>query len=279
MAGEALTDLSDVINRVTGGNSGTPETIFWYKDPRVGAAAATAQVAGLLWSLWQFNGVPSGGVAPSSVAIPDNDLAGGLRQTDPAGGRKKRLLGMTAASMNAGTLILYDRLLHIGGLNGTTLTAQTVGGTLTRYTDGAGNQIWVEINTALGSTGTTISAAYTDQGGDAGTTAAAVIGGTNYREAQRMIVLPLATGDSGVQGVTSVTLAGTTGTAGDFGVVIAHPLLHIPLSLAGVGVARDLIAGLPNITEILTDACLALAWIPNTAAAPAVCGSLTMIEK
>ena len=63
-----------------------------------------------------------------------------------------------------GILVLYDRLLHIGGLNATTTAAQTVGGSLSRYTGGAGNQIWVEIYTQIGTTATTITANYTNQG-------------------------------------------------------------------------------------------------------------------
>lgn len=126
----ALTDLSDLVNRRTGGNSGTPEDIFFYKDSRVDAAAAVATIAGRYTSLWQYEGCPSGGAAPGAVAEPLETTTGGLLQTDPGGGRTKWLLGMTAAASVAGTLILYDRLLHISGLSGTNTGAQTVAGTL-----------------------------------------------------------------------------------------------------------------------------------------------------
>lgn len=278
----ALTDLNDIVNRCTGGNSGAPENIFFYKDARVGAAAAGATIAGRLQSLWQYEGQPSSGAAPTTVATPDNTTNGGLKQTDPAGGTQKWLLGMTAAALNPGTLILYDRLLHIGNLSGTVTTAQTVGGSLTRYTGTAsvGNQIWVEIYTQIGTTATTITANYTDQDGNASqTTVATAIGGTNNREVQRIIALPLAVGDTGVRAVASVTVLATTGTAGAFGVSIVRPLLVIPLGVTGAGSTRDLIAGLPGPIEIQTDACLALAWLANTTAAPQVFGSIHMIEK
>lgn len=276
----ALTDLSDIVNRVTGGNNGTPEHLFFFRDSRVDAAAAAATVAGRMTSLWQYEGNPAGGAAPGAVAVPDNTTDGGLKQTDPGGSRTKWLLGCTASSSAAGTLILYDRLLHISGLNGTTLTAQAVGGALTRYTgaESVGNQIWVEVYTQIGASGTTITAIYTDQGGDGGTTTATAIGATGLREAQRIISLPLASGDTGVRGVTSVTLAGTTGTAGDFGVSIVRPLAILPIGLLGSGTVRDFIAGLPSIPEIKTDACLALAWLANTTTAPQIFGSLHMIE-
>lgn len=275
-----LTDLSDIIERVTGGNSGTPEHLFFYKDSRV-AAAAAATVAGRYSSLWQYNGNPAHGAAPGAVAIPDNTTNGGLKQTDPGGGRQKWLLGATATSSAAGTLIIYDRLLHISGLNGTTLTAQTVGGTLTRYTgaESVGNQIWIEVYTQIGASSTTITANYTDQAGVAGkTTQAVAIGNTGLREVQRIIPLTLASGDTGVRSVSSVTLAATTGTAGDFGVTIARPLAMIPIGVVGTGTVRDFISGLPSIIEIKTDACLALAWLANGTAAPQIMGSIHMIE-
>lgn len=275
-----LTDLSAVINRITGGNSGTPEHLFFYKDARVDAAAANATVAGRYSSLWMYEGNPAGGAAPGAVAAPDNTTDGGLKQVDPGGGRQKWLLGVAASALSTGTLILYDRLLHISGLSGTSAVAQTVGGTLTRYTgtESVGNQIWVEVYTAIGGTATTVTASYTDQDGNSATTTATSIGGTGLNEAQRIIPLPLASGDTGVRAVASVTLAATTGTAGNFGVTIARPLAVVPLSMVGVGSVRDLISGLPSIIEVKTDACLALAWLANGTTAPQLFGSLHMVE-
>lgn len=277
----ALQDLSEIINRGTGGNSGSPENLFLFKDARVAAAAAAATIAGRITSLWQYNGNPSGGVPPTTVAVPTNATAGSLKQTNPGGGRQKWLLGATAASSAAGTLLIYDRLLHIGNLSGTVATAQTVGGTLTRYTGTAsvGNQIWLEIYTQIGVTGTTVSSIYTDQDGNSSTTQTTSIGNTGLREAQRIIPLTLASGNSGVRGVTSVTLAATTGTAGNFGISIIRPLMIIPLGLLGCGSVRDLIAGLPGIIEIQPDACISFAWLANSTAAPQIIGSLHMIES
>lgn len=277
----ALTNLSDIINRSTGGASGSPETIFFFKDARVGAAAATATVAGRITSLWQYEGQPAGGPAPGAAAVPTAASNGGMRQTNPGGGRQKWLLGMTGAASQAGTIILYDRLLHNGNLSGTVTTAQTVGGTLSRYTDAAsvGNQIWLEIYTLIGTTSTTVTASYTNQDGTSGrTTIATPIGNTGLREAQRIIPLPLASGDTGVRAVASVTLAATTGTAGAFGVSIVRPIAVVPLGLLGAGSVRDFIAGLPSIPEIQTDACLGMAWLANGTTAPQVWGSLHMVE-
>lgn len=276
----AYADLSEMINRHTGGNSGTPQNIFYWKDARVAGAAAPATVAGRMTSLWQYEGCPSHGAVPTTVAIPDNTTDGGLKQNDPSGGRQLWLSGGSLTANIAGTLILYDRLLHIGGLSGTSTSAQTVGGTLTRYTDGIGNMIWVEIYTQIGATGTTITASYTDQGGTSGQTTPGVsIGATGLREANRIIPLALAQGDYGVQAVASVTLAATTGTAGNFGINVVHPLLEIPIPAVGAGNIRDLISQLPSMVEIQTDACLGLAWLANTTTAPQLFGSIHMAER
>jgi hypothetical protein len=275
----ALTDLSDIINRLTGGSSGTPEHIFFYKDARVGAAAAAATVAGRWTSLWEYNGNPShGAVPPTSAANPDNTTQGGLKQADPGGGREKWLLGMSATGLVAGVLVLYDRLLHISGLSGTNTSPQTVGGSLSRYTDGLGNFVFAEVYTQIGASSALITMSYTDQSDGASTSPATAIGNTGYREAQRAIILPLAAGDYGVKAVASVDLDVTTGTAGNFGVVIGHALATIPIPGAGIGSLRDFLAGLPQMVEIQTDACLALLWLANTTTVPQIFGSAHMIE-
>ena len=274
----ACTGLNQSIEALT--TSGEFEHIPVWIDSRAGSSVATSPIAGRLASLWTYNKSPGGeGAVPTTVAIPDNTTRGGLLQTDAGGGREKWLLGAEAASVTAGTLIVYDRLLHIGSLSGTTTTAQTVGGTLTRNTGGVGNQIWVEIYGIIGTTGTTITASYTNQAGTSGRTSkAASIGATNNREVTRIIPIPLADGDTGVQAVASVTVLATTGTAGNFGVTIARPLMTMPMPVSGCGTVRDLIAGLPSIRAIDTDACLALAWYAGTTTAPQIFANFHFAE-
>jgi hypothetical protein len=256
----ALVDLSDIVNRLTGGNSGTPQHIFSQLDGRIQAAAAAAPVANKWLSLWQYNqSNGANGAAPGAVEIPTRATIGSQPFVNPTGGRQQWLLGIEAALSQLCTLTMYDRLLHQGNLSGTVATAQTVGGTMTRYTgaESVGNQIWVEIYTALGSTATTITASYTNQAGTAGrTTRAVAIGGTGNNEAQRMIPLMLQDGDTGVQSVQTVTLAASTLTAGAFGVTIVRPLAQFHCTGAGYLTVRDLIAGLPAVAEMKTDACL-----------------------
>ena len=281
----ALTDLSDVVNRLTGGNSGTPETVFFFKDPRVDGAAASATYGGFYNSLWKYEGIPGTGATPTTVAIPTATTAGGLQQTNPGGGRQKWLVSFAGAASTPGALILYDRLLHIGGLDGTSITAQTVGGTITRYnTNGTcvGNQIWAEIYTTVGSTLRSIVASYTNQAGTSGQTS---IGGSDFGgpntngTKNQMMPINLISGDTGVQAVASVTLSASTGTAGNFGITIVRPLAILRLPGQGTPTCLDLMTGMPGPIEILTDACLAMMWISNTTTVPRIFGSCQFIES
>ena len=277
----AFTDLSDLTNVMTGGGAAQPQhPIFWI-DNRVGAAAATATIAGRMHSLWTYNKSNGAtGAVPTTVAAPTNATTGALPFTSPGGGRELHILGIEGALTQQEVVIAYDRLLHIGGLSGTSTSAQTVGGTLTRNTGGEGNQIWVEIYTQIGSTATTITASYTNQAGTSGrTTQAVAIGGTNNREVTRVIPLTLQAGDTGVQAVASVTLAATTGTAGDFGVTIARPLVFGNNENTGSMFLRDFIAGMPSAQKLVDDECVAFAIVSGSNSAPQGFLGLHLLER
>jgi len=263
----AFTDLSDVINNATGGGAAQPQPSFVLKVARVASAAAQAPIVGQWTSLWQYGGVPGvGGSNPGAVAVCSRTTSGAAPLTNPGGGRQLWLTALAATLTGAGGLLLYDRLLQIGGLSATTTTAQNVqsgsGVSLSRYTGGGGNQIGVEIFTQIGTTATTITASYTNQDGTAGrTTQAVTFGGTNAREAQRVIFLPLADADTGVRSVETITVLASTTTAGNFGVFIAHQLRTVSLGFDGSG-REDFLTGTPPPEEILADACLAYAVMP-----------------
>lgn len=280
----ALTDLSDLINRQTGGNSGTPENIFFHKVPRVAGAAATVPIIGRAASLWQYEGMPSGGAVPTTAAIPARTTTGALPFTAPGGTREKWLIGASITPTIAGVFLLYDRLFHIGGLSATLTTAQTVQGAtptpaLTRNTGGAGNFAFYEIYTAIGTTSVTLTMTYTDQDGNTGQTSTINIGGTSFREVTRAQRIPLAAGDSGIRAIDNVQLSATTTTAGNFGITIGQPLAWVPVHSIGSMGWRDYTTGLPGIPALNPDACLALLFIPTSAAAPELFGSLAFVEK
>jgi hypothetical protein len=280
----AITDISDLVNRQSGGNSGTPENIFFHKVPRVLGVAATSPVSGRGCSLWQYDGMPAGGVVPTIGAIPDRTTQGAIPFTAAGGGRDKLLIGTGVTPNVAGVYLLYDRLFHIGGLLGNSTADQTIQGSpaspaLTRNTGGAGNIAFYEIYTLIGTTTTTLTMTYTNQAGTGSKTSTMNIGAASFREVTRMQRIPLAAGDSGIQAIEKVKLTGTTGTAGNFGITIAQPIAWIPVGAGGTMGWRDYTTGLPGIPVIDPNACLALMFIPNGATAPELFGTFATIEK
>lgn len=236
--------------------------------------------------MWEFEKNPGGsGAVPTTSAIPVNTTNGGLFQTDPGGGRQKWILGgtgMLSGGAASGTLVLYDRLVHMGGLSGTTTTAQTTNlptTALTRNTGGVGNKILVEIYTQIGTTTTTATVNYKNTAGTTKTSKEFAIGGTGLREAQRIIEVPLADGDTGVTTIENFDLLATTGTAGNIGMCIAKPIGYFPCTNAGVGQLVDFISGIPAAQEIPTDACLALYFVSNTTTTPQANLMLSFIES
>lgn len=280
----AITDLSDLINRQTGGNSGTPENIFFHKVPRVAGVAATAPISGRGCSLWTYDGMPAKGDVPTVGAIPTKSTQGAIPFTAAGGGRDKHLIGASITPNTSGVFLLYDRLFEIGGLSANSISSQTIQGSpatpsLTRNTGGAGNIAFYEIYSLLGTTTRNLTMTYTNQGGTGSRTSTINIGGTGFREATRMQRIPLAAGDSGIQSIQTVELDGLTGSAGNFGITIAQPLAWMPVGAGGTMGWRDYTTGLPGIPVIDPNACLALMFIPSAATAPELFGSLATIEK
>lgn len=279
-----LTDLSDVINRQSGGNNGTPENLYFHKVPRVAGAAAATPIAGRGCSLWRYDGMPAGGAVPTTGVIPTRTTTGALPFTAPGNGREKHLLGAHIAASAGGMFLLYDRLFHIGSLNGTLTTDQSVQGSpaspaLTRNTNGVGNFAFYEIYTAIGTTSTTLTMTYTNQNGTGSRTSTINIGATGFNEVSRMQRIPLAAEDTGIREIEKVRLTATTGTAGNFGITIAQPIAWLPTSLAGIPGWRDYTTGLPGIPVINPDACLSLLHIAGSVSAVEVLGCTAFIEK
>lgn len=255
----AFTDLDDFVNRMTGGNSGAPENLFFHKNTSYdgGTLIATNSVVGYT-SAWRWDGIPNAGAVAAAVAACDKTTVGALQFTNSAGSAVKRLVQASLihgglSSNGAMAAQVSDRLLACGGLSGTVTTAQTVGGSIGRYTGGIGNQIWIEIQTAIGGTTSSITASYTNENGTAGqTTIPHRFGNSGLSEVHVAMQLPLAGGDLGVRSVQSVTLTPSTGTAGNFACVIYHPLAL----LFGPGVGLGPFGSLGANTEIVDDACI-----------------------
>lgn len=193
---------------------------------------AAASLSSYCMSGWTMPGNPRAGSAPAASAVCNRTTVGALGQLNPTGGDLRMwvdsvLGGYTTGSVAGVGIQFIDRLVHMGGLNGTLTTAQTVStSALTRSTGGA--RCALEIYTAIGATGTTATLSYTNQAGTAGRTSQPVsIGAAGRNNAAKFLPIQLQAGDTLVQAVASLTLAATTGTVGNFGVTLYEPLTPI----------------------------------------------------
>lgn len=203
-------------------------------------------VAGAYYSLWRANGQPGQGAIPAAAATCNNALTGAMnfsQQIAPAtsyGGWANAV-----CSNSAVTIEIHDRLMHMGGLNATLLTAQTValnlnGVTANNMVERIGDsnfsdvQWWAEWYTDTGATASNATIAVTYNDGSSGNLTVVAVGGTV--RAGRMIplnnLIPAAAAGKFIRSIDTVTLSASTATAGNFGFTASRPRMTMPLLLA-----------------------------------------------
>lgn len=230
-------------------------------------ASLTTQVVGQYCSLWRATGVPAQGAIPATAAYCTKALTGALgfdNQTAPA----TSYLGYhnLLCSIANSNLEIHDRLAHMGGLNGTLLTAQTVGIDLTTINAGGAvpaarlgdanysDVMWfLEWYTTTGATASNATVNVTYNDGSTGNLANIAIGGTAIAASQCRRLISAVNGRF-IRGVNSVTLSASTGTAGSFGVTATRNRTTMSVPIANKFETFDWAAlGLP---EIPNDSCL-----------------------
>lgn len=225
---------------------------------------------------------------PGASAAVDRTTTGAFGQRNPAvaDGLRVWLRSLVHGNSNVfnATLMIADRLVQSGGLDGTVTGAQSTNlptAALTRYTSGTGVLAGVEMYTTIGSTPTTMTYTYTDDAGNGGQVGPAIdIGGSTRQQAGRFLMLPLLPGDGGVRAVASVNLAGSTGTAGNFGITLFKPLAAVPLRMMGDNLnsgdpLRVLGGALPAVVD---DACLFFLVLGGGQASSGLEGELAFVE-
>ena len=221
-------------------------------------SASSVSRGGQFWSNWTvFSTAPTTSVACSA------STAGAIQFGNGTSQRLHTIRSRTGIGFSGNLMmtLLIDRLVHSGGLDGTSTSAQTTNlptAALTRYTSGEGVVMALEIYTAVGTTQAGVSVSYTNSSGTSGRTSPTVrIGGTSFNQNSSVILLPFQAGDTGVQSVESVTLSVSTGTVGDFGVTLFRPLAWVVGKPSGSPLDLGIEGG-GNAPQIVDDACLAL---------------------
>lgn len=247
------------------------------RDVLFKASLANA-AAGQLFSLWRATGLPDLGAIPTTAANPINTTTGALPFTNPGSGNC--YLGKFDLQMaNVGTVILYDRLGHMGGLSGTvvTPTAQTVNLSIPASreaaVDGSDVEWFLEWYTDTGGTGVNAVVTYTDQTDTGGRTVTVALAATS--RAGRLYPIPPNAGQN-IKSIQSVTLSATTGAAGNFGVTVAKRVCQSAVAVTNLSVEKDAFQlGIPRIPN---NACLWMAMLCSTTTTGVVNGRVDVIK-
>ena len=218
--------------------------------------------AGTYTSYWRMTGIPPQGAIPTAVAVCKNTTAGALGGTQAGVGEEVRVARAEWALGGAHSFELHDRLVHMGGLNGTLTTAQTVGIDLLTLAGtnnisariGASdytNVLWMlEWYTATGSTAVSATVNVTYGDGSTGNLSAIALAATRPQSFTVVLnsYIPSGVTNKGIRAVNSVTLSATTGTAGNFGVTAYRKLFGSQTPIAGVNYVMDWAQlGLPKV--------------------------------
>ena len=182
---------------------------------------------------------PCGNIA--NGLVPTQATAGFPAINTFGGGNTGYLTGLNFSNSVACRMHLYDRLFHVGSISLTTLATTTLtsqpsfSSRVPGGTDYTSTEIWLEVNTAVSATATTVSVSYTNEAGVSGRSTGATASLSGYITG-RLILMPLQAGDKGVQRIDSVTVGGTVASAGTVNVIVARPLvtsMRVPVAGAG----------------------------------------------
>ena len=239
-------------------------------------ASIANAAAGQYHSLWRATGQPGQGAIPTAAANCNQSTVGGMKfnqQTDPA---KSYLAYLEAvSSVSASTMEVHDRLMHMGGLNGTLTTAQTVGidfngATADNMAERIGDanysdiQWWLEWYTDTGATVTTATVAVTYSDGTTGNLTGVSLAATRRASFMQSLngLSPAAAAGKFIRAVNTVTLSATTGAAGNFGVTATRLRGTLFMPIANAKFSADW-ASLP-INTIPNSACPFIAVLAST---------------
>lgn len=247
-------------------------------------ASIANAAAGQFHSLWRATGQPGQGAIPTAAAVCNSALLGGFNFSQQSAPNTSYVGYLEAVCQNnAVTLEVHDRLMHMGGLNGTLTTAQAVNLDLNGVTaDNMANRIgdanysdiqwWLEWYTDTGATVTTVTVNVTYNDGTTGNLTGISLAATRRASFMQPLngLIPAAAAGKYIRAVNTVTLSVTTGTAGNFGVTATRPRSSLLCPVANLKWSADW-AALP-VSEIPNSSCLFLLQIAGTTSTGTVRG-------
>lgn len=229
--------------------------------------ASRVAVATGWFSLFELAGNPGAGVlagTSTAAGVVPTDLTAGCPVLNAfAGAALGYITNIDFGSSVACRMQIFDLLFKAGAYSfnsNVTLAAQpSYAGRVPGGTDFKGTQLWLEWVTA--NTGTqSVVITYTNQDGVAGKTTGTVV--TLAGTIGRMLQIPLAAGDTGIQKIESVV--GSVATVGTFNVLVLRPLWTGRCRIANDGDVHGLdLTGMP---QVFADSALFVAVAPDSTA-------------
>jgi hypothetical protein len=236
----AITTLDGII-------AGAKQRISMYKS------ASRTSVASYGCSVFDLAGLPGAGtlagISTTTGTVPTDATAGCPTINAFGGGATGYISRIEGNNIVSCRILLYDCLWKGGAY---AFNVSTSGNSPTSYssrvpggTDYTGLELWYEQVTG-GTLVQNVNVTYNDQGGASSTTgvyampAAMIVG--------RMQQIPLAAGDTGIQGVTGVV--GTVASGGTFNLLVMRPLGQIRIRIANDAIIQDaLMTGMPQVFD------------------------------
>lgn len=250
----------------------------------ISKAAVGNMTVGGNGSYWRSAGFPPPASIPSTPTTCTQYTMGSLTYNNPTVGLSTYLARLMLGSTVVGTIEVHDRLAHMGGLNTTLTTSQTVGIDLNALagTDNIGQrkgrsdyatvQWWLEGYVQAGTSATTLFVSYTNHLGQQGSTSVSVL--PNFRAGALLPIVPNP-GDY-IRSIDAIAFSLSTGTAGNVGITATIQRTEISCFTANVGTLYDWTAlGLPPIYD---NSCLMLIGNPSTTTLGALNGAVTLVQ-
>lgn len=181
---------------------------------------------------WRIGNLPVAGADPATTpGTAYSSTVGGIVFPDTSPLRKFLIhWGSRKAQGSPGCVFLYDRLVGVSGIAVSSTGNKTVNSAaLTRYTDGIGVEVYLEVTTAGNTTAPIVSMnSYTNQDGTPGKSGATITFPTTTLGANALVgPMPLAAGDTGVKSVETINVATAGGGSGVVNVILVKHLASL----------------------------------------------------
>lgn len=262
-AAAGFSSLSDFLSEMSAGGKTMPVNVL--KAGTTGVVSATN-------SLFRVGSMPAAGAAASAAPggiAPTNATTGALPILDVSADYQYLVAADPLATVNAQTLLMYDRIFAVAKTMNSTAT-EAVTGVPTRYQSSTtsaadyagGNFLFIECGTVLPATAHNwTTCTYRDDAGNDSQTLPSVTGNSSnivnrLDQPTGTWFCPLATGDVGIMDLAQMQCSAAVAT-GAIDFVIGHPIAWMPCALANFVTPWDVTDRPGRLVRIFDDACLA----------------------